>query len=234
MNKVPTPHINSKKEDIAKTVIMPGDPNRSKFIAENFLEDIVLVNNVRGVKGYTGKYKGKRVTVMASGMGNASMGIYSHELFDCYNVEKIIRVGSCGANSLNINLGDIVITSSTYTNTNFANLFKNNMHVLKASKELEKDLVKKAKELGFSYYIGSTYCTDTFYNEENQKQIMDENKCIAVEMESAALYYNAQKLNKKAITICSVSDNILTGENLPATLRETYFKNMITLALEIA
>ena len=234
MNKIPTPHISSKENEIAKTVIMPGDPNRAKFISETFLENPKLVNNIRGVQGYTGTYKGKTVTVMASGMGNASMGIYSYELFNNYNVDKIIRVGSCGANKAELKLGDIVITTKTYTNTNYANLYEKNIHELSCSKNLEELAIKKSKELNFNYYLGCVYCTDTFYDDENQAQIMKDNNCIAVEMESASLYYNAQKLNKDAITICSVSDNLVTKEIMSAEKRETNFKNMITLALEIA
>lgn len=234
MNKTPTPHIECKIGEFAKTVIMPGDPNRAKFIAENFLKNAKLVNNVRGIQGYTGEYCGKQVSVMASGMGNPSMGIYSYELFNFYNVDNIIRIGSCGANSANLNLGDIIIAKECVTNTNYANLQKNGISILKCTEKLAKNAKNKAKSLNFATYEGIVYCTDTFYEDDNQKEIMNKFNCIAVEMETASLYYNANKFNKNALTLCSISDNLITGAILSAKERETNFINMIKLALEMA
>ena len=233
MLKTPTPHINAKLGDFAKTVIMPGDPNRAKFIAKNFLTDAKLVNNVRGVQGYTGTYNGKKVSVMASGMGNASMGIYSYELFSAFGVESIIRVGSCGANSKDLPLKSIIIATCRITKTNYKNMFEHKINCVECSKKLAKNAKIKAKSLNFAVFEGNVYSTDTFYDEENQAQILKENKCLGVEMESASLYYNAKLLNKEALTLCSVSDNLITGESLSAKERETSFCNMIKLALEM-
>lgn len=233
MLKTPTPHINAKLGDFAKTVIMPGDPNRAKFIAKNFLTDAKLVNNVRGVQGYTGTYNGKKVSVMASGMGNASMGIYSYELFSAFGVESIIRVGSCGANSKDLPLKSIIIATCSITKTNYKNMFEHKINCVECSKKLAKNAKIKAKSLNFAVFEGNVYSTDTFYDEENQAQILKENKCLGVEMESASLYYNAKLLNKEALTLCSVSDNLITGESLSAKERETSFCNMIKLALEM-
>lgn len=234
MNRViATPHIVCEKNMIAKTVIMPGDPNRSKFIAQNFLEKPELVNDIRGVQGYTGTYKGKRVTVMASGMGNASMGIYSYELFNFFDVEKIIRVGTCGALKEDVELGEIMIAADVWTSTNYAGMFERQEHHLHASRSLQEEATNKAKQLGFGCFAGAICCTDTFYSDEGNRQAK-ERGCIGVEMESAALYYNAKECGKEALTICSVSDNIVTGKALDAKARETNFKNMMILALEMA
>ena len=233
MLKTPTPHINAKLGDFTKTVIMPGDPNRAKFIAKNFLTDAKLVNNVRGVQGYTGTYNGKKVSVMASGMGNASMGIYSYELFSAFGVESIIRVGSCGANSKDLPLKSIIIATCSITKTNYKNMLEHKINCVECSKKLAKNAKIKAKSLNFAVFEGNIYSTDTFYDEENQAQILKENNCLGVEMESASLYYNAKLLNKEALTLCSVSDNLITGESLSAKERETSFCNMIKLALEM-
>lgn len=234
MDKTPTAHIESKKGDFAKTIIMPGDPKRAKYIATHFLENAKLVNNVRGMQGYTGTYNGKPVSVMASGMGNASMGIYSYELFNFYNVDNIIRVGSCGAYSLDLKLKDIVIANTSVTTTNYANLNKNGISQLNATEKLIKNAKTIAKTFNFAYFCGNVYCTDTFYEDNNQKEIMEKYNCIAVEMESASLYYNAKKFNKNALTLCSVSDHILQSTALSAKEREISFNNMIKLALELA
>lgn len=232
---MPTPHIEAKEGDFAKTVIMPGDPLRAKFIVDNFLTDTKMVNNVRGVQGYTGYYKGKAVSVMASNMGNPSMGIYSYELFKFYNVENIIRIGTCGAKNLDLKLADIVIAKNSITNTNFANLYEKDVHELECSTKLLNLAKQKAKDLkDINLFIGNMYCTDTFYEEENQQQIMEQNRCVAVEMESASLYYNAKRFGKNAIALCSVSDHLLTGEELSANEREVNLKNMIILALEMS
>ena len=231
-----TVHNSANIEDIAKTVIMPGDPLRSKFIAENFLKDAKLVNNVRGVQGYTGTYKGKKVTVMASGMGCPTMGIYSYELFKFYNVEKIIRVGSIGSLSKNINIKDLIIVENSYSNTNYNNFYINNNGGgdVEGSKELIKQAQKVAEQKNIKNHLGNVFCTDTFYSEQDDNQKAIELNLIGVEMESAALYLNAKKLNKKALCICTVSDNIITNEQTSSEERQSSFTQMIEVALEMA
>lgn len=234
MDKTPTPHIGAKKGEFAPTVIMPGDPNRAKFIAEKFLTDAKLINSVRGELAYTGLYKGKPVSVMASGMGNPSMGIYSYELFNFYNVKNIIRVGTCGANNKDIKLASIVLGDTSVTKTNYANISNGKIVKLQKTQKLAKLCEKVAKKLNFALVCGNLFCTDTFYGDELQAKIMADYNCVAVEMESAALYFNAQKYKKNALALCSVSDNLITGECLTADERETSFSNMIVLALEVA
>lgn len=232
MNNTPTPHISAKFGEIAPTVIMPGDPKRAKLIAQNYLSDKKLVNDVRGIQTYTGFYKGKKVTVMASGMGNPSMGIYSYELFNNYGVKNIIRVGSCGTLSEKINLGDVIIASNCFTETNYSNLFEKNIHTLPASKTLEKAVTSASKNLQIKALKGTIYCSDSFYTDLNQTKNMQQNNCLGVEMESASLYYNAKLLHKNAIAICTVSDNITLNKKMTAKERETSFISMIELALE--
>ena len=234
MDKTPTPHISAKKGEFAPTVIMPGDPNRAKFIAEKFLTDAKLINSVRGELAYTGLYRGKPVSVMASGMGNPSMGIYSYELFNFYNVKNIIRVGTCGANNKDIKLASIILGDISVTKTNYANISNGEIVKLKKTQKLAKLCEKVAKKLNFALVCGNLFCTDTFYGDELQAKIMADYNCVVVEMESAALYFNAQKYKKNALAICSVSDNLITGESLTADERESSFSNMIVLALEVA
>lgn len=234
MDKTPTPHISAKKGEFAPTVIMPGDPNRAKFIAEKFLTDAKLINSVRGELAYTGLYRGKPVSVMASGMGNPSMGIYSYELFNFYNVKNIIRVGTCGANNKDIKLASIILGDISVTKTNYANISNGEIVKLQKTQKLAKLCEKVAKKLNFALVCGNLFCTDTFYGDELQDKIMADYNCVAVEMESAALYFNAQKYKKNALALCSVSDNLITGESLTADERETSFSNMIVLALEVA
>ena len=234
MDKTPTPHISAKKGEFASTVIMPGDPNRAKFIAEKFLTVAKLINSVRGEHAYTGLYRGKPISVMASGMGNPSMGIYSYELFNFYNVKNIIRVGTCGANNKDIKLASIVLGDTSVTKTNYANISNGEIVKLQKTQKLAKLCEKVAKKLNFALVCGNLFCTDTFYGDELQAKIMADYNCVAVEMESAALYFNAQKYKKNALAICSVSDNLITGESLTADERESSFSNMIVLALEVA
>lgn len=230
-----TAHNSASIEDIAKTVIMPGDPLRSKFIAENFLEDIKLVNNVRGIQGYTGLYKGKKVTVMASGMGNPTMGIYSYELFKFYNVDKIIRIGSIGAMNENIKIKELIIAKETFTNTNYNNFYINNGEsYISASQELVEQAENIAKNNNIKYYIGNILCSDTFYTDEDEIAKSKANNLLGVEMESAALYINAKRLNKHALTICTVSNNLITGEETTSDERQTAFIEMMKVALELA
>ena len=230
-----TPHNSAKKEDISNIVIMAGDPLRSKFIAENFLTNIKLVNNVRGIQCYTGEYKGKRITVSAHGMGNPSMGIYSHEFFNFYDVDKIIRVGSMGALTPDVKINDIVISRQCLTKTNYDSFYiKNGQSFVGASENLVKKVEKKAKELGYEYHIGDTLCSDDFYTDEDQVGFAKENNLLGVEMESAALYIEAKKANKEAVVICTISDSLVTKEVVPPEIRQTGFTKMMQLALEVA
>lgn len=231
---MPTAHNSANIEDIAKTVIMPGDPLRSKMIAEKFLENAKLVNNVRGIQGYTGYYNGKKVTVMASGMGNPTMGIYSYELFKFYDVEKIIRIGSIGAMNKDINIKDLVIVDKVFTNTNYNNFYINfGEGYIKGSSKLLKEAEKTAKEKKMTFHIGNTLCSDTFYTDEDEISKALKNNLLGVEMEGAALYLNAERLNKQALTICTVSNNLITNEETTSEERQNAFTDMILLALEL-
>lgn len=231
---IPTPHITAKKEDFAKTVLMPGDPLRSKFIAETFLENAFLVNNVRNIQGYTGTYKGKRVSVMASGMGMPSIGIYSFELFNFYDVDTIIRVGSAGAVDASLNLGDIVIGQTALTKSSFAENFGLERDFLAAaSQELVQKTVDAAKNLGISVRVGKIFSSDVFYGEHLLWDYFKENGVLAVEMEAAALYMNAYKAQKNAVALCTVSDSLVSGQSMSAERRQNSFDKMIELALNL-
>ena len=238
----PTPHINAKPGDFGKTVLMPGDPLRSKFIAENFLENPVLVNNVRGVQGYTGYYKGVKVSVMASGMGMPAIGIYSHELFNFFEVDNIIRVGSAGAIQENINLYDLVIAQGACTDSNFAAQF----HVPGtfapiASYKLLSEAVKAAEANGAVYHVGNVNSSDVFYGDhvgvpEGLDSVYGLKKMgvMALEMEAAALYTNAARYGKRALCICTISDHVLKGEETTAEERQNSFTTMMKVALDVA
>ncbi len=232
-----TAHINAKDGDFAKTVLMPGDPLRSQFIAENFLSDIRLVNNVRGIQGYTGLYKGKEVSVMASGMGMPSMGIYSYELFNFFSVENIIRVGSAGAYSPKAKIKDIVIGMGACTDSNYAHQYglPGAFAPIADFGILEK-CVAKAKKLQLDFHVGNLISSDTFYNEPDSRylELWGKMGVLAVEMEAAALYMNAARAGKKALAICTVSDQLVFDEHLTAGERQSSFNDMITLALETA
>lgn len=231
-----TPHNTANIEDVASTVIMPGDPLRSKFIAENFLENPTLINNVRGVQGYTGTYKGKKVTVMAHGMGNGSAGIYTYELFNFYNVDKIIRVGSIGALSEEVKLKDVIIASKSYSDTNYGGFYTKNGNkagFIDAPGTLVLKAVAKAEELGLNTHVGAIYCSDTFYTDIDQIALAKEQNLLGVEMESTCIYLNAKNAGKEALCIATVSDSLVTGEKLSTEERQTGFSKMITLALEM-
>ena len=231
----PTIHNSAKKGEFAETVLMPGDPLRSKMIAETFLENYELVNNVRGIQGYTGYYKGKKVSVMACGMGNPTMGIYSYELFKFYGVKQIIRVGSIGAMQKNIKLRDIVLIERCLSNTNYNNFYTNNGEAyISCTPSLMKKAEACAKKLNMNYIKGNTLCSETFYSDEDEVAKAQANNLLGVEMETAALYINAQRLNKKAITIDTVSNNLITNEETTSEERQNSFKDMIKLALELA
>ncbi len=233
---VPTPHISAKKEDFAKTVLMPGDPKRSRFIAENFLENAVLVNDIRGVQGYTGTYKGKRVSVMASGMGQPAIGIYSYELFNFYDVSSIIRVGSCGSFREDLHIHDIVLAMGACTDSNFAAQYKmNGTFAPIADFSLLQKAAAECERIGARYKVGNMYSSDVFYNDTESGIAWAKLGVLGVEMESAALYCNAARAGKKALCICTVSDSFITPEqNISAEERQTSFTKMIEVALATA
>ncbi len=232
---IPTPHISAKQGDFAKTVLMPGDPLRAKFIAENYLENAVLVNNVRGVQGYTGLYHGKRVSVMASGMGMPAMGIYAYELFNFYGVENIIRVGSAGAISPELPLRSIVIAMSASTNSNFAAQYAlPGTLAPTASWTLVQAAAAQAQRMGLSYKVGNILSSDTFYDDAGRTLEWGKLGALAVEMESAALYLTAARAGKNALCVCTISDSLVTGEECTSEERQTTFTAMMELALEIA
>ena len=233
---VPTPHITAKYGDFAKTVLMPGDPLRAKFIAENFLENAVLVNNVRGVNGYTGTYNGKKVSVMASGMGQPSIGIYSYELFNFYGVENIIRIGSCGSFNKDLHVRDIIIAQGACTNGNYAMQYNLPGTFCPIA---DFDLCRRAAELcdkaGVKYKVGNIFSSDMFYDDMNSGMQWAKMGVLGVEMESAALYCNAARAGKKALCICTVSDSfIYPQENTTAEERQNSFTAMMKIALELA
>ena len=238
----PTPHINATPADFAKTVLMPGDPLRSKFIAENFLDDASLVNNVRGVQGYTGTYRGKKVSVMASGMGMPSIGIYSYELYNFFGVENIIRVGSAGAMNEKVKVRDIVIGQGACTNSAFANQYHlNGTFAPIASYELLRTCADFAQKQGLNYHIGNILSSDTFYNDEadidtklTSLRLWGKMGVLATEMEAAALYMTAARCGKNALCILTVSDSLITGEATSAIERQNSFTQMMELALETA
>ena len=232
---MPTPHNNASKGAFAKTVLMPGDPLRAKFIAETFLENPVLVNNVRGIQGYTGTYKGVPVSVMASGMGIPTIGIYSYELFTQYDVENIIRVGSAGALRADLELGSVVAGMGACTNSNFADQYElGGTFAPIANFDLLMAAVEAAKELGVKMPVGNLYSSDVFYDAAQRSMRWTKMGVMAVEMEAAGLYCNAAYTGKRALAICSISDNLITGEELSADERQTTFTNMMKIGLEIA
>lgn len=232
----PTPHICAEPDDIAKTVLMPGDPLRSEFIARNFLDDAKLFNSVRGVNGYTGKYKGTPVSVMASGMGMPSIGIYSYELFNFFGTENIIRVGSAGAMSDKLALRDIVLGMGACTNSRYAEQYHlPGTYAPIASYDLLRASADLAEQMKLRYHVGNILSSDTFYNDSpDDSLVWSKMGVLAVEMEAAALYMNAARANKNALCICTISDSIVSGEALSAEERRSSFTDMMSLALELA
>ena len=224
-----TPHIKALKDEIADTVLMPGDPKRAKFIAENYLENYKLVSDVRGILAYTGYYKNKKLTIMASGMGNASMGIYSYELFKFYDVENIIRIGSCGAYSPKLNVYDVLLVNSCYSESTYGLVQNGDTDNILYS---NSDLNDKILKLGYNIIVGRVHSCDAFYNNLNINELYEKHECLAVEMESFALFHNAKALNKKAACLLTVSDSLVTGASLDAEAREKSFKEMIEIALK--
>ena len=231
-----TPHINASPEDFAKTVLMPGDPLRSKFIAENFLEDARLVNNVRGIQGYTGKYKGNPVSVMASGMGMPSIGIYSYELYNFFGTENIIRIGSAGAMSEQVRVRDIIIGMGASTTTNFAVQYGlEGTFAPIADYKMMKIAIEETERIGARYSVGNLLSSDIFYNANpDASKKWEKLGILGVEMEAAALYMNAAYAGKRALAICTVSDHLLTGESLDSDARQSSFTEMMEIALNTA
>ena len=235
--KMSTLHNGAKPGDFAPTVLMPGDPLRSKFIADTYLENARLVNNVRGVQGYTGEYKGKPVSVMASGMGMPSIGIYSYELYNFLGVENIIRVGSAGMISPKLKIRSIVAGMSAYTNSNYGAQFGFNGNLGPCcSYELLEKAVAAGRKMGHEIVVGPVYSTDTFYDASVVKPatVLKDLGVLCIEMEAYALYLNAARAGKNALSLLTISDNVFTGESLsPQEVRET-FTQMMEIALEIA
>ena len=230
-----TPHNQANINEIAKTVLMPGDPLRAKVIAEEFLDDYKLVNSVRNMYAYTGTYKGKEVTVMASGMGIPSIGIYSYELFDKYNVENIIRIGSTGAYTDKIDLYDTILVTESYSESTYAEILNNYQEKnVEPSDELNSILERTSLELNKKIIKGKTHSSDCFYGSADIYDLYNNKNCICVEMESFGLFYNAKHLGKKAACLLTVSDNLITKKETTAEERQTAFKDMIEIALEAA
>lgn len=229
-----TVHIESKKGEIAKTVLMPGDPKRAEYIAKNYLEKAKLVNITRGMTAYTGNYKGKTITVFPSGMGNPSMGIYSYELFKDYDVDNIIRIGTCGAYSENLKLNDLVLVNNSFSDSTFAliqNKYKYNR--LNSSTELNKFIEDTAKEKQINLIKGDIYCSDVFYEQVNSyKEKVAKHNVLGVEMETFALFNNANVLNKRASCLLTVTDSFCFTNKLASSEREKSLDQMITLALD--
>lgn len=231
-----TPHNEAKKGDIARVVLMPGDPKRAEYIAKNYLEDYRLVNTVRNMYAFTGSYKGKEITVMASGMGMPSIGIYSYELFKFYDVDVIIRIGSIGAYDDSLKIFDIILANEAYADSTYAKIQNGETNnILKSSPEVDKVITDKAKEMNINLHIGRIYSSDVFYQEKPRIDYLNkEMKCLGTEMESFALFHNANVCGKKAACLVTVSDHLRTKEELPAEEREKSFQTMMELALNTA
>ena len=236
MSNVPTPHNEAKLGDIAKTVLMPGDPLRAKFIADNFLEDVVQFNTVRNMFGYTGTYKGKRVSVMGGGMGMPSIGIYSYELFKFYDVENIIRIGSAGSVNEKVHVRDVVMAVGASTKSNYAQQYNlPGTFAPIADFNLALKAHKAAEENNINFVAGNVLSSDTFYcADETANKKWTDMGILAIEMETAALYMNAAYLKKNALCLLTISDSLVTGEALSSSERQTSFTDMMKIALEIA
>ena len=234
MKNIPTPHIEAKEGDFAKTVLMPGDPLRAKYIADEYLEEVKCVNKVRNMLGYTGLYKGKEISVMSSGMGMPSMGIYSYELFNFYDVDNIIRIGSAGAITKDLKIKDIVVGLGACYNSNYFEHYnlKGNFAPT-CSYDLLKKVVIASEKFNIKINVGNILSTDLFYNEDKEQTIRwNDLGVLAVEMEAAALYMNAAKSGKNALCICTISDSVISGESCSSKEREQSFDDMIKIALE--
>ncbi|MBO5044240.1 MAG: purine-nucleoside phosphorylase [Alistipes sp.] len=232
---MPTPHIGAREGEIAEKVIMAGDPLRAKFMAENFLENPVQYNNVRGMLGYTGEYKGKRVSVQGHGMGIPSIGIYTYELFNFYGVKSIIRTGSAGAYHPDLQLGDVVVGIGACTDSNYgAQYGLPGTFSPTADFALARAAVEKAEQMGVRYKVGNILSSDVFYGDSADGwKAWQKMGVLAVEMEAAALYMNAARSGNKALCICTISDSLVTGEACSAEQRQTSFTNMMEIAFDI-
>ncbi len=230
---MPTPHINANKGDIAESILLPGDPLRAKFIAENFLENPVLYNEVRGILGYTGTYKGVPVSVQGTGMGIPSISIYAHELIHEFGVKNLIRVGSCGAMQENVKIRDVIIASSASTTSSInRNRFKGLDFAPTADFELLLAAYNKAREMGINVHVGNVLSSDLFYDDSNAAKMFMDAGTLGVEMEAAALYTEAALAGARALTILTVSDSLITGEATTPQERQETFKEMMKIALE--
>lgn len=232
---IPTPHIEANsKSDFAKTVIMPGDPLRAKLIAERYLEDFKLVNSVRNMLGYTGTYEGKKLTVMAHGMGMPSAGIYTAELFNNYNVDTIIRIGSCGSYTRNIKVYDVLLVTESYCESDYLEIVTGEISkVVHPDTNLTKHIEHTAKKLQIDISQAKVHCSDVFYRKNFDDYILfhEKYKCQAVDMESAAIFANAKAYGKKAACLLTVSDSLVTKEVTTSEERQNSFRKMIELAL---
>ena len=234
MANTPTPHIGAQIGEIARTVLMAGDPLRAKFMAESFLENPVQFNNIRGMLGYTGIYNGKRVSVMGHGMGIPSIGIYTYELFNFYDVETIIRIGSAGSYSRDLHVGDLILAMGACTDSNYGSQFGlPGTFAPLADFKLLRGAAEACEELGIRYKVGNVLSSDVFYAETPQADKWIKMGVLAVEMEAAALYMNAARAGKRALTICTISDHVILGENTTPEEREKTFTGMMKVALSL-
>lgn len=234
MNNTPTPHIGAQYGEIAETVIVAGDPLRVKFMAENFLENPVQFNNIRGMLGYTGTYKGKRVSVMGHGMGIASIGIYTYELYNFYGVKTIIRVGSAGSLTKDLNLGDLVIAMGACTDSNYGKQYElPGTFAPIASFDLVRGAVDTCEKLGYNFRVGNVVSSDVFYNENPHNDQWIKMGVLAVEMEVSALYMNAARTGNRALGILTISDSLITGEVTSAEERRSSFTHMMEVAFSL-
>ena len=230
----PTPHIGAKYGEIAETVIMAGDPLRAKFMAERFLENPVQFNNVRGMLGFTGTHDGKRVSVMGHGMGMPSIGIYTYELYNFYDVKTIVRVGSAGSINADLHVGDLVVAMGACTNSNYALQYEMpGSYAPIADFTLLREAAEACERMGYRYMVGNVLSSDIFYGENAHNDKWMNMGVLAVEMEAAALYMNAARAGKRALVICTISDHILTGEVTTAEERQTSFTHMMDVAFSL-
>lgn len=230
---MPTAHIESSKNDIANIVLMPGDPKRAKYIADNFLENVKLVNQVRAMTAYTGYYKGKKITIFPSGMGNPSIGIYSYELFKYYDVDTIIRIGTIGGYSKDLKVGNVVLAETSVTTSNYA-LIQNgdNRKEINSNMYLNNTINNVAKDNNINLFESRVLCSDVFYDNSDYKELENKYNVVGVEMETFALFHTADMLNKKATALLTISNSFATKEELTSEERERNLNEMIKLALE--
>lgn len=234
MSNTPTPHNAAKYGDIAKTVFMSGDPLRAKMIAEGYFENPVLYNELRGMLGYTGMHNGKRYSAQGHGMGIPSIGIYTYELYNFYDVDTIVRLGTCGAVDPNVKIGTVIIADKALSDSNYGYQFElPEGYQPSATPELVENAIKAADELGINYLVGTVFSSDVFYNKPDNHEKLKAQGVVGVEMESHALYINAFAAKKRALTILTVSDNIVTGESMPPEIRQKGPRDMVEIAFRL-